>query len=232
MREVSLNAIQAKILRRMFEQDGLRFSEINTDKLPTDQFSYHLRQLSKANLVEKTPDRTYRLTNFGRSKAIMLSPNGTSFIQQGFIAVLLMTSKTENGQELFLVQRRTKVTNKGKIGFFGDKVRYGEDTHAAAKRALTAQTGLTGEPQLHGIWHLMDKLGDTIVEDRYFFVYRCIEPQGELQKVGITGENMWMTRADLEASGAMFHADHQYMDSIGAPPHVIYHEQLTEIESY
>lgn len=231
MSELSLNPTQAKIMRRMFEQDGLRFSEINTEKLPTDQFSYHLRQLTKFGLIEKLPDQTYRLTNFGKSKAIMLSPQGTDFIQQGFIAVLLMVSKKENGKELFLVQKRNKATNKDKIGFFGDKVQYGEDTLTAAKRALTLQTGLTGHPRLHGIWHLMDRLGETIVEDRYFFVYGVTEFVGEIQQMGITGENMWMTQSDLESSGAMFHADHQYIESMHAS-HLMYHEQLTDIDSY
>src|SRR5581483_9644851 len=123
----SLNPTQADILRLMFEQDGLRFSEINTAKLPTDQFSYHLRQLMKAKLIEKLHDETYRLTYIGKKQTIMLPSESTKIIQQGFVAVLLIVSQQKEGQELFLAHQRNKVPNKGNIGFFGDKVRYGED---------------------------------------------------------------------------------------------------------
>src|SRR5689334_21385459 len=108
MASAALNKAQADIIRRLFEQDGLRFSQINAPKLPTDQFSYHLRQLQKAKLIEKLPDQTYRLTVEGKRKAILLRPADHGFIDQGFTAVIVVVSKEEDGQQFFLVQERDK----------------------------------------------------------------------------------------------------------------------------
>src|SRR5580698_5623276 len=101
----------------MFEQDGLRFSEINTAKLPTDVFSYHLRQLIKAKLIEKLPDQTYRLTVVGKRQTDVLYPSGTgtSIIDQESISALLFATKRVNNQAVYLAHRRMIVPSKGKI---------------------------------------------------------------------------------------------------------------------
>lgn len=101
MAEVQLNSVQGDILRRLFTQDGLRFSQVNEAKLPTDQFSYHLRQLQKVGLIAKLPDQTYGLTVRGKLKAILLKPIDHQSIEQGFTAVVVVVSKEESGQRFF-----------------------------------------------------------------------------------------------------------------------------------
>lgn len=188
-----LNDVQASIIRELFFNDGLRFAEVNVHNVPSDQFSYHLRQLIKYGLIEKTPEQTYKLSVLGRTRAIMLYPTKSSFIEQGFLAVRLLLAKEENGQQLLLMQKRSAVPFKGTYATPGDKILFSEDVHVAAKRAMLMQTGLECDMQLKGIKHYKDNYLGKIVQDKYFFVFRASNPRGLLKTQGRTGENMWLT---------------------------------------
>jgi ADP-ribose pyrophosphatase YjhB (NUDIX family) len=187
-----LNDVQAGIIRELFFHDGLRFAEINVNAVPSDQFSYHLRQLIKYGLIEKMPEQTYKLSVLGRTRAIMLYPTKSSFIEQGFLAVRLLLTKEENGQQLLLMQKRSAVPFKGTYATPGDKILFSEDIQVAAKRGMLLQTGLECDVTLKGIKHYKDNYLGKIVQDKYFFVFRATNPRGELKTRGRTGENMWL----------------------------------------
>jgi ADP-ribose pyrophosphatase YjhB (NUDIX family) len=187
-----LNDIQAGIVRELFFHDNLRFAEVNADNLPSDQFSYHLRQLIKYGLIEKTPENTYRLSTLGRTRAIMLYPTEGNYIEQGFLAVRLLLTKEENGQQLFLMQKRSAVPFQGTYATPGDKILFGEDAHVAAKRAMHMQTDLECDVELKGVKHYKDNYLGKIVQDKYFFIFRATDPRGTLKPKGRTGENVWL----------------------------------------
>lgn len=188
-----LNNIQAGIIRQLFLKEDLRFAEINIEHVPSDQFSYHLRQLIKYGLIEKTPEQKYRLSVMGRTRAIMLYPDKDGFIEQGFLAVRLVLAKEENGKQLFLIQKRRAVPFKGSYSTPGDKILFSEDVHTAARRAMLLQTGLECDVELKGVKHYMDNYLGKIVQDKYFFVFLASNPRGTLKVEGRTGTNMWLT---------------------------------------
>ncbi len=218
-------------MRRLFEQDGLRFSQMNVRKLPTDQFSYHLRQLQRAKLVEKLPDQTYRLTARGKLKAILLKPEGNEFIEQGFTAAVVVVTKEENGQKLFLVQERDKVPFKGLAAPPGDKVYYGESTQQAAERALLLQTGLKGGLELRAIWHIRDIHAEEVVQDKYFYVYFTDQFEGQVKPTGITGSNRWVTYDDILHSKGMIPSAIDITTSVLSKD-LTYHEKTYTVENY
>jgi 8-oxo-dGTP pyrophosphatase MutT (NUDIX family) len=191
-----LNDVQAGIIRELFFRDNLRFAEVNVNNAPSDQFSYHLRQLIKYGLIEKTPEQTYKLSVLGRTRAIMLYPTKSSFIEQGFLAVRLLLTKEEGGEQLFLMQKRGAVPFQGTYATPGDKILFGEDIHVAAKRAMLIQTGLECDVTLKGIKHYKDNYLGKIVQDKYFFVFRASNPRGTLKQHGRTGENLWLPYAE------------------------------------
>lgn len=81
----------------------------------------------------------------------MLYPDKSTFVQQGFLAVRLVVTKTENGQQYVLMQQRSAVPYKGKNATPGDRIEFGEDVVQAAARALYTQTGLMGGLMLRGM---------------------------------------------------------------------------------
>lgn len=229
--ERQINGIQASILRQLFSSDGLRFAQINVDGISSDQFSYHLRQLARLGLIEKTAEQAYRLTRLGRSQAIMLNPDRSAFIQQGFLAVRIILSKLENGQRYYLMQKRTKVPYKGTYATPGDKILFGEDIGEAAVRAMQLHTGLTCKMALLGMRHLKDVHDGEIVQDKYFFVFRATEPQGELIKASHTGENLWITYEELEASGQSIQSGLELLKMADSSA-LQFDEQTLRVDSY
>lgn len=175
----------------------LRFSEMNTQQVPSDQFSYHLRQLIKYGLVTKLPDGTYTLTVNGRSRAIMLDTRSNQFIEQGFIACRIVLSQEANEVKQYLVQHRTRVPYTGNIAEPGGKILFGEDILQAAQRNMLIETGLTCDLEIKGLVHFKDQLQDRIVQDKFFFVIRATNPTGKLLERGATGKNTWMTLQEI-----------------------------------
>lgn len=199
--EESVNKIQASIIRQLIQHEHMRFAELNVDKVPSDQFSYHLRQLIKRNVISKSEDNHYSLSNQGRGRALMLSTRRDSIIAQAFVAVRVVLNKKEGEREYFLLQRRTLVPYKGSIGTPGDKIFFGEDASETAVRAMKEQTGLTCDVQFRGIRHIKDVFEGEIMQDKFFFVFSASNPRGTLAPSGPTGTNEWMTLDELKATG-------------------------------
>lgn len=227
----AINAIQADILRQLFQKDGLRFAQINVENVPSDQFSYHLRQLVKYGLIEKLDDNSYRLSARGRTRTIMLYPNEDGFIEQGFLAVRLVISKQQDGKRYFLIQQRAKVPYKGTYATPGDKILFGEDVHDAARRILKAHTGLTCDLRLRGIRHMKDDYLGDIVQDKYFFVFSGAEPTGELLPESRTGHYLWLTYDEIKDSGLSIHGGLTILD-IAESDSLIFSEETLTVETY
>ncbi len=197
-----INEIQALIIRQLFTHGSLRFSQINVRAVPSDQFSYHLRQLVKHGLVDKTDEGVYSLSVRGRSQAVLLDTKSNHFIRQGFVACRIVLSRERNGQKQYLMQRRTKVPYRGSISEPGGKILFGEDILVAARRNLLVETGLICDLEICGIVHFKDEYKGKVVQDKFFFVIRATAPKGELLEMGETGQNVWMTLQEIQADSA------------------------------
>ncbi len=197
--ETGINEVQAQIMRQLFTHDTLRFSEINIDDVPSDQFSYHLRQLIKNGLIEKLEDSRYRLSVMGKSRAILLDTRSSKYIDQGFVACRVVLSRDHEGKKQYLVQKRTKVPYRGYVSEPGGKILFGEDVVTAAKRNMLAETGLVCDMAVRGIAHFKDEYKESIVQDKFFFVIKATNPRGEVLKNGPTGENVWMSFDEIAA---------------------------------
>ena len=194
-----LNQIQSQIMAQLYTRGDLRFAQMNAGQVPSDQFSYHVRQLLKYGLVEKTAENTYRLSVNGRSRAILLDVQTGQFIEQGFVACRVVLSRERAGSKEYLVQYRTKVPYKGNIAEPGGKILFGEDILQSAARNMLKETGLTCRFVLKGMAHFKDEYLGRIVQDKFFFVILARNPQGELLEYGETGTNVWMTLEQIAA---------------------------------
>jgi len=231
MQGSEIHSIQAAILRRLSVSDGSRFAELNADEVPSDQFSYHLRQLIKLGFIEKTADNLYRLSGRGKSRGHLLYSNKDGFIEQGFIAVRIVLTKVEQGKTFFLVQHRNLVPYKDTYGTPGNKIFFGEDVADAAVRAMKEQTGLTCTMQLKGIRHIKDEYQGVCMQDKYFFIFAASNPQGELAETGRTGKNLWMTYDEIKTSGRSIHGGLAILD-IAQQDHMSFTEETYRVDAY
>lgn len=173
--KLDLHPIQLSIIRDLALNTQLRFRDLNIDKLPTDQFSFHLNQLIRQDLISKTPRLKYELTTQGKIVAEFVDTRIAQFEDQAKLSAVVISSKGENGQQLILLQKRLKHPYYGYWGFISGKIRKGELPLEAAKRELLEETGLHAKSfQFKGINHKMDynKQGE-ILADKYFFVYQA-----------------------------------------------------------
>jgi ADP-ribose pyrophosphatase YjhB (NUDIX family) len=198
--DTSINEVQAFIIGQLFRRGPLRFAEVNTRALPSDQFSYHLRQLIKGGLVDKTAEGSYNLSVQGRSRAILLDTASGQFIEQGFVACRVILAQEQGRTREYLMQRRTKVPYRGYLAEPGGKILFGEDVLAAAQRNMLAETGLDCTMDLRGLVHFKDEYLGQVVQDKFFFVVWATKSRGELLANGETGENLWMTRDAIAAN--------------------------------
>jgi ADP-ribose pyrophosphatase YjhB (NUDIX family) len=195
-----INDVQALIMRQLFTHETLRFSEINTEGIPSDQLSYHLRQLIKHGVVEKDADSRYRLSVKGRGMAIRMDTPSNRFIEQGFVACRVVLSRMHEGQKQYLMQKRRKVPFHGYISEPGGKILFGEDVTASAARNMRIETGLTCDMTVRGFVHFKDLYEEQIVQDKFFFVIKATNPRGELLPDGPTGENSWMSLSGITSN--------------------------------
>lgn len=184
-------------MRQLFTHESLRFSAINIQDIPSDQLSYHLRQLMKYGVIEKNADNQYKLSVKGRGLAILMDNPSNKFIEQGFIACRIILSREHDGQTQYLMQKRRKVPYLSNFSEPGGKIGFGEDVITGATRNMANETGLTCDMVVCGLAHFRDCYKEQIVQDKFFFVIKATNPHGELLIDGPTGINSWMTLADI-----------------------------------
>jgi ADP-ribose pyrophosphatase YjhB (NUDIX family) len=200
-----VSSIQQSILQRLRmvpPNVGLRFAEINIGDVPSDQFSYHLRQLQRNNLVIKRADGTYSLSVQGKSKAPLIAPHDPRLITQGYVATRIVLTKQEAGQTYYLLQKRSLSPLQGALTTPGGKMMGGMEAEEAARHYMARQTGLQCDVQCMGMTHFMDEYQGEMVQDRYFLVFRADNPTGELRPEGPRGENQWLTYDQIKAAPA------------------------------
>jgi ADP-ribose pyrophosphatase YjhB (NUDIX family) len=227
-----IHSIQAAILRDLTASEALRFAELNTSDVPSDQFSYHLRHLLKLGFIEKDADNLYRLSGRGKSRSHLLYANEDGFIEQGFLAVRIVLTKVEHDTTYFLVQERHLVPFKHTLGTPGNKIFFGENIAKAAVRAMKEQTGLVCDMELRGIRHFKDEYEGVCMQDKYFFIFLASNPQGELLESGRTGKNIWMTYDEIKASGRSIHGGLDILDTAQSKQLTGFSENTFQVSAY
>jgi len=227
-----IHSIQAAILRDLTASEALRFAELNTGGVPSDQFSYHLRHLLKLGFIEKDADNLYRLSGRGKSRSHLLYANEDGFIEQGFLAVRIVLTKEERGKTYFLIQERQLVPFKHTLGTPGNKIFFGENIADAAVRAMKEQTGLECSMQLRGIRHFKDEYQGVCMQDKYFFIFLASEPKGTLLSAGRTGKNVWMTYDEIQDSGRSIHGGLEILKVALGSPMTGFSENTFQVSAY
>lgn len=161
--------IQKQILNSLTYQSSLRFSQLRPPKVDSNLYSYHLKLLTKAGLVEKL-DNLYRLSVIGANYVDRVSLFEFDIRQQSKIITMHVIQNDEGD---ILLQKRTKqpyidcwTLPYGKVNIDDSSVL------VAAKRELDEKLGLIETPERAGdcyirVWH-----GDQILSSTLVHVFR------------------------------------------------------------
>jgi 8-oxo-dGTP pyrophosphatase MutT (NUDIX family) len=192
--ETELHPIQFEILRYLMFHVGAKFSELNTQKLPTDHFTFHLKALVAEDLIEKNGNK-YDLTLKGKEFGNRLDTEKSGVEKQAKVSVLIVG----RDKDKYLIQQRLKQPYYGFYGFFGGKIKYGDTPLETAKRELFEETGLVAKKlELRSVGHKMDYTAEgKLLEDKYFFVFKAEGFSGEFITDFEGGKNLWLTKEEI-----------------------------------
>ena len=188
--------IQLAILKNLLFLPEARFSNLNTEDLTNDHFSYHLRQLVKEGWVVKNEDR-YQLTVEGLRFAADMDLAQPEEFNPLLVGVEIYVEKIVGKEKFILLERRKRNPNKGLVGFHTTKVRLGESVPETAKRCLLEETGLTGTFKSLGCVHKR-YWEEKNTAARLMVLLKAIKISGELLVETTESTNMWVRIKEVE----------------------------------
>lgn len=203
--EIELHPAQSGILRCLLFSPSEKFSRLNTHKLESDHFTFHINRLVEIGLISKNSQNKYELTPKGKEFANRFDTDNLNIERQAKIGVLVVAVNTKIKPAKYLAQQRLKQPYFGFWGFVTGKIRWGETVLQAAARELSEETGLQGKLKLVGIRHKMDYQFDGILlEDKYFYVVKATQLTGKLIHKYEGGKNQWFMESEIKTLPDLF----------------------------
>lgn len=195
-----LHQLQREIIKKLIFSPTLRYMELKPNELiENNQFDFHLDRLISYGFIQKG-DQGYFLTPIGKEFSSRFDTDQVKIIKQAKISAWMACMRdTKKGYE-FLIYTRLKQPFYGCQGFCGGKVNYGEKIFQTASRELKEETGLVGSPELVHIQHyLVRNIEATLLlEDKIMFLFRFINPTGDLISQNEEGKYEWIAEHDID----------------------------------
>ena len=192
-----LHEIQIGILKKLLFAEDLRYTDLKPKHdIENNQLQFHLDKLIENGWIEKVEDR-YRLTNSGKENANRMDSDNQKMIKQAKIGVINVCYRESNGEREYLIYTRLKHPFFGMQGFASGKIAYGESIYETSVRELKEETNLEGNPELYAIrHHRVYNNKDEILEDKFFYFMRIINPIGEVV-ANDEGKQEWVKEKEL-----------------------------------
>jgi len=201
---VDIHPTQVEVMKWLMFHKAGRFSQLNTQGLGSDSFSFHLRRLLTLGLIEKHEDQ-YRLSVAGKEFANRFDVDDRAGLRQGKLSVMLVPMREPNGSREYLIRHRLKQPYFDYCGFITGKVRNGETVLEAAARELKEETGLQARLEYIGIQHKLDYTENhQLLEDKYFFVVLATDTAGDFKEAVRGGRNLWLSAEQVEELPKLF----------------------------
>jgi ADP-ribose pyrophosphatase YjhB (NUDIX family) len=203
--EVEIHPIQGEVLRVLTFKQVARFSQLNSFKVTSDHFNFHVKRLLELALVEKTSQGLYSLSIKGKEFANRMDTDTAKLEKQAKLSVVVVGVREVHGRIQYLVQQRLKQPYYGFYGFVSGKMRWGETVQAAASRELQEEAGVSGYLELVMVEHKMDyDQNKQLLDDKFFYVFKAINLKGRLLAEFEGGQNMWLTKEKIERLPKLF----------------------------
>lgn len=192
-----LHEIQWQILKMMANSTESRFNEIKPEEMDPTQFSHHLNQLKKHQLVFHDQERgVYVLTE--RAKVLIAYftdiPSWGNLPLHGGILLYVV----REGKILTVTRDRQPFINH--VGLLYSPTRHEQFVEESAKE-LMSETGLKGELELALIIEvLFTNKEKRVIRHGFMLNYASFEPNGELNERSYEGKLGWMSPKELLAA--------------------------------
>lgn len=205
---MQLHKTQVSILRSLLYNPESKFSELMRPTGHTsDTFKFHLQKLAKLDYVTKLHNGNYQLTTAGKTFANNLDEHRLSEQKQPKLSVLIIAAKDgENGDKLFLLQKRQRQPYFNFWGEITSPVRWGWPFQDTAREAFTKQTGLQADFAIRGIRRIrdFDTETDALYEDKVFILIEATAISGKLRANYPGGKNAWLSLRQLKQQEHFF----------------------------
>lgn len=188
-----MHTIQQDILRRAMRMPEARFSELKSDEVDGNLFTYHLNQLIDQGYVEKL-DKGYRLSEEGKKLVARWSSSTGQRREQPQILTVVVAQDGQGRQLLF---RWNRQPNLGQVSFPHGMLHLGEGVAQAAQRELAEKTGLSGQLAFQGDLYLRSLSDGEVLAHQLFHVFTAKDLQGELISGHEGGEGFWGSVEDF-----------------------------------
>lgn len=196
----NLHETQIGILNKLLFSPKLRYTDLKFDpKIENNTFQFHLNKVIELGYVEKDADGYYLLTKEGKKLATHIDTDHNKLVDIRKVSAHLYCVRGERKNLEILIYTRLKHPFYGMQGFPSGKIANGEKFVDAAKRELTEETNLTGDPLIFNFIHYLvrDETTKELLEDKLFVDFLIKNPKGQL-KGNAEGKYEWIPVNEFE----------------------------------
>lgn len=189
--------IQRTIVYKLAFVSSMRFSDLKPDVIENKLFTYHLKKVVTAGLVDKKADGSYELTPEGRRVGMRALDARHSLADRAESVLFLVVRRAHD--KAWLLYKRATHPLLGKVGFMHAIPYADEITAETAHRTCKDKTGITGQfSQLGGGFFRVYKQG-VLESFTHFELLVCENAQGELSQADDQAEYSWHDSPDFSA---------------------------------
>ncbi len=181
--------IQKSIVYDLAFAESLRFSDLKPDDMENKAFTYHLKKVMKAGLVEKLDDGRYTLTMKGRRVGKGALKKESRLLDRAYSILLLAVRNIED--DTWLLYKRQTQPLLGLVGFMQAQPVAETDACSTAEKTCFEETGIKAEfaVQGHGYFRVYRK--GELESFIHFTLLIGQDPQGELLETAESAGYFW-----------------------------------------
>lgn len=179
--------IQKHVLRDLATHDTRRYKDLRPLDVEGNMFMYHLDQLVKEKLIEKSKSG-YKLTTKGKTFVSSMSLQAGERRIQPKIVVML-DCKNAKGEQLLFGWRRQPYY--GLISLPFSKTHFGKSVEETAAEELKNKSGLEGEFAYRGDVYIQTNEDNEAIDHMLAHVFSVTRTKGELFSDELTGKAFW-----------------------------------------
>jgi hypothetical protein len=181
--------IQKSIVYDLAFAESLRFSDLKPPELENKAFTYHLKKVMKAGLVEKLDDGRYTLTMKGRRVGKGALKKESRLLDRAYSILLLAVRNIED--DAWLLYKRQTQPLLGLVGFMQAQPVAETDARSTAQQTCLEQTGIQAEfaVQGHGYFRVYRK--GELESFIHFTLLVGQDPRGELLATAESDGYFW-----------------------------------------
>jgi ADP-ribose pyrophosphatase YjhB (NUDIX family) len=188
--------IQRKIVYRLALTPSLKFSELKPDTIENKLFTYHLKKVVAAGLVEKNEDGHYALTPQGRLLGVHVLERTEAMVDRAYSVLFLVIRRKSDGA--WLLYKRGSHPLYGRVGFMHATPNAHESSIQTAARVCKEHTGIDAHFSALGSGFFRVFERDELESFTNFTLLVCEDASGELDSDDELAEYFWADSIDQE----------------------------------